>query len=396
MKVGTFRPGLVVALALGAVFGWVLKPTPPVTLQEAISALSKGSAGVNFNLLPSVWDAVHSQYVDTNVDDQALLDGAISGLVSGLGDPYSAYLPPAEAKQFSQELEGKVEGIGAEIGVKDGAIVVIAPLPDSPAEKAGVLAGDRILTIDGVGTTGLTIDAAVSKIRGPAGSKVSLLLVSGEAEPRTITITRATIHVDSVTLKTVPGADGAGPILEISIRSFTPDTDRELVRLLTPKLSPVPSGILLDLRDNPGGFLDTAIAVTGEFLPSGVAVIEEQRDGAREPHSVAGKPLLPIVPMVVLINHGSASAAEILAGALQDAGRATILGTKSFGKGTVQTLTEIPGGGDLKLTVARWLTPKGRSISKEGIAPDRVVEAGTTSDTDPQLDAALEILRKKP
>lgn len=388
------RLTLILAFAAGGLTAWLLKPGAVLSLPQAVERIAGTSNQADFSLFPTVWDRIHRDFINANVNDRTLFDGALAGLVSGLGDPYSAYLGPDEAAAFDRELSGKVEGIGAEIGVKDRAIVVIAPLPGSPAEGAGVKAGDRIRSIDAQDALGLTLDAAVQRIRGPAGTRVTLVIQSGDGEPRSVTITRATVRVIPVTVDREAGAEGKGPILVVALRSFTADVDKDLVTALTPHLTPEPSGMVLDLRGNPGGFLEGAVAVAGEFLTSGPAVIEEGRGGQRQNHAVDGRPILKDVPLVVLVDHGSASAAEIVAGALQDAGRATLFGSRTFGKGTVQTLTELPNGGDLKLTVAKWLTPKGRSIAPDGIAPDRVVEDPPTGDADPARSAALEFLRR--
>lgn len=383
---------VLVAFAAGALLAWSVKPGATVSLSEVVARLSGGSRQPDFSLLSTVWDAIHRDFVNANLNDQDLLDGALSGLVGGLKDPYSAYLPPDEALAFDRELTGRIEGIGAEIGVKEGAIVVIAPLPETPADAAGVKAGDRVLTIDDQDTIGLTVDAAVQRIRGPAGTTVTLVLQSGTAEPRTVTITRASIRVVPVATRTEPGGEGRASILVVTLRSFTSDAAADLARAVSTHLTPPPSGVVLDVRGNPGGYLEAAVGVAGEFLKSGTVVVEQGRDSKQQRHDVDGKPLMPDLPLVVLVDHGSASAAEIVAGALQDAGRATLFGTRTFGKGTVQTLSDLPNGGDLKLTVARWLTPKGRSISPDGIAPDTEVQEEDGRDA--VMDAALKFLRR--
>jgi carboxyl-terminal processing protease len=383
---------ILVAFVAGALLAWSVKPGATVSLSETVARLSGASSQADFSLLPTVWDAIHRDFVNANLNDQDLLDGALAGMVGGLEDPYSAYLPPDEALAFDRELTGRIEGIGAEIGVKDGTIVVIAPLPETPAAAAGVKAGDRVLAIDDQDTAGLSLDTAVQRIRGPAGTTVTLVLQSGTAEPRTVAITRASIRVVPVATRSEPGGEGQEKILIITLRSFTADAATDLARAVSGRLSPAPSGVVLDVRGNPGGYLEAAVGVAGEFLTTGTVVIEQGRDGRQQRHDVDGKPLMPDLPLVVLVDHGSASAAEIVAGALQDAGRATLFGTRTFGKGTVQTLSDLPNGGDLKLTVARWLTPRGRSISPDGIAPDTEVQEQDGRDA--ALDAALEFLRR--
>ncbi len=353
------------------------------------------SKDVNFQQFWDVWQTVQQQYVDRPVSDTKLFYGALEGMVAGVGDPYTVYLDPATYKEFDSELSGTFEGIGAEIGAKNGAIVVIAPLQDTPAAKAGILAGDVIEKINGEDTTGMAVDAAVTKIRGPKGTSVVL----GLFRPKTgkeleVTVVRDTITVKSVTLdmkSATPG--GKADIAVIRVSHFGDDTDSLFAKAVNQALSNNARGYILDLRDNPGGYLDSAVNMASYWIEHGTIVSEkgdEQVD-----HQAKGVAPLKGQHTVVLVNGGSASASEIVSGALQDDGVATIVGEQTFGKGSVQALKELNDGSALKITVAKWYTPKGRSISDKGITPDIVVKApegGVQNGNDPQLARALQLL----
>jgi carboxyl-terminal processing protease len=355
-----------------------------------------GLEDVDFSQFWDVWKAVKDKYVGSkDLADQKMFYGAIEGMVASLGDPYSVYFDPETAKKFSDELGGTFEGIGAELGMKKGQITVIAPLAGTPAEKAGLKAGDFILAIDGEDTAGLFLDEAVSRIRGPKGTEVKLtILHDEELESQEITITRATIIVESVKFRVEKTPDGKKTAV-ITVSHFNDDTAAGFAEAVRRTLLESPDGLVLDLRNNPGGYLDTAVKVAGEWVNREPVVIEQYSDGTRRNHDSDGAGRLADLPTVVLMNGGSASAAEILAGALQDYGKAKLVGEKTFGKGSVQDYSEFGDGSALKLTVALWLTPNGRSINKEGIAPDIEVK-NTTEDwdsgRDPQFDKAVELL----
>lgn len=341
---------------------------------------------VDFTTFWDVWDLVSEKYIDQPVDKQTMLDGAIEGMVAALGDPYSTYFTPQLAEEFRQEVNQKFFGIGAEIGEREETITVIAPLAGTPAEAAGVLAGDFILAVDGEDTAGMTVEEAVKRIRGDKGTQVVLTLYRG-GEPFDVTITRAEITVDSV--KWTMRDDG---IAVITISVFNEDTVGLFRKATEEILDQHPRGAIIDLRNDPGGLLTAAIDVASFWTGKDVVVIEETLDG-ETPFGGNGTPVLAGMPTVVLVNAGSASASEILAGALQDYGYATIMGEQTFGKGSVQEYHEgLAEGAAVKITVAHWLTPKGRTISDVGITPDVVVEetiedfhAGKT----PQMDAAV-------
>jgi carboxyl-terminal processing protease len=308
--------------------------------------------------------------------------------VASLKDPYSVYYDSEETKQFNLEVSGKFEGIGAELGAKNSILVVISPLSGSPAEAAGLKAGDQVLQIDDTITTGMSVDEAVSLIRGAKGTTVKLLIMrAGFTEPTSYSITRDTISPSSVTWKMLPAK-----VAIIEIGNFSNNTVSQFDKAITELLVQDPKGWVLDLRGNPGGYVDVAIDLVGECIGPEIALIEESTGGKSVTYRGKGSSRLKGLPMAVLVNGGSASASEILAGAIQDYGAARIIGTKTFGKGVVQTYQEFPDGSSLKLTTARWLTPKGRSINEEGITPDDVVqftEEDVKAERDPQLDAAV-------
>ncbi len=350
------------------------------------------SNDVDFNLLWDVWKRVKTEYVVKDTPDTALFYGALSGIVASLNDPYSVFLEPDTAKKFDESLSGVFDGIGAEIGMKKEQIVIVSPLPETPAEKAGLRPGDRVLAIDKVSTAGMTLDGAVSRIRGKRGTEVILTIYrDGEKKERDVIIVR-----DKIQVKSVEMSFKDGQIAYVKISHFSEDTldgFRKVVReIMTKKVK----GIVLDLRNDPGGFLDTAIQVSGYWIDNQTVVIQEDNNGKRQEFKGKVTALLKDTPTVVLINQGSASASEIVAGALQDFGKAKVIGKKSFGKGSVQNLERLKDGSALKLTIARWLTPKGRSINEHGIDPDIEVELSDEDiekKHDPQLDKALELLK---
>lgn len=366
--------------------------TSPTTLEAAIASLMPAPKEADYGQLLDVWNRVHTDYVNSTIDDRQLLQGAISGLVGGLGDPYSTFMTADTAKKFEDEISGTFEGVGMQVGYKEKTIVVIAPLPDSPAEKAGLKAGDVLVTVDGVDVNTLNIDQVIDKIRGKQGTSVSIAYQRAAEPTVTVSIVRQTITVDSVTAK-VSERNGKR-FADVSISSFNRDTGRELRAKLKTINAQSLDGVIIDLRNNPGGYLDQAVDVASVFISSGTIVSEVDRTGKQKSFEVNGNAFLADKPIVVLVNGGSASASEIVAGALQDTGRATIVGTQTFGKGTVQDYQTLRDGSSLKLTIAKWLTPKGRSISEHGITPDTIVEMpkDVTDTTDPQYDRAADTL----
>lgn len=360
---------------------------------------------VDFKEFWDLWRQLKQRYHTQPVSDQALFYGAMSGMAASLGDPYTVFFEPKSAADFSDALQGKFEGIGAEIGIKDEQLQVIAPLPNSPADKAGLMAGDAILEIDKRDTNNMSVDRAVSLIRGPKGTVVTLTIgrmtkekdAKGKDKPsattKQIPITRDTIVVKSTNVKYV--RDG---VAVIEINHFNADTSDLFAQAVTEVLSKDPKGIVLDMRNDPGGYLDKAIDVASAWVGERVVVQEKQQGKITGQYDGTSVARLKGIPTVVLVNGGSASAAEIVAGALQDYGVAKLVGTKTFGKGSVQDYSEFPDKSSIKITIAEWLTPKGRSINKIGITPDVTVdktEADYNDNRDPQLDKALEILTGK-
>lgn len=335
--------------------------------------------------------------------DADLVNGAIKGLVDALDDPYSQYLTAEEMASMKEGLSGSFSGIGAVIDLRtpadelcttissDCLLTVGSTIDGSPAREAGILAGDRFLAVDGDALSGLTVDQAVLKVRGPEGTSVVIRVRSGAAEPRDVTIVRAKIEIPAVATKQLQTPAGAR-VDYIALNEFTDIAAGQFHDALQKIVDAGGTKIVLDLRDDPGGYLSTALAIASEFIADGVVYMEENSKGERTSTSAQGGGVAtdPGIQLVVLINKGSASASEILAGALQDRGRAKLIGETSFGKGVVQTFIDLSDGSGLKLTIAKWLTPNGRWIHKTGLTPDLpVASAPDGSDADPVLEAAL-------
>jgi carboxyl-terminal processing protease len=313
------------------------------------------------------------------------LNGQKSGLADAVGDPYTEFFTEEETKEFNESLNGTFEGIGAELGKEGSFVIIVSPIKGAPAEKAGIQAQDIITKIDGEDATDISISEAVSRIRGPKGETVTLTIIRA-GEEKEISIVRDTITIESVEWEL---SDKTGII---TISRFGDDTV-SLTRKAAQELKDQgATSIILDLRSNPGGLLDAAVGVSSVWLPKGTTVLEEKRNGqVVQTFKTTNQPILEGVPTVILINGGSASASEIVAGALHDNKAATLIGTKTFGKGSVQRVIPLSAGGSLKVTIARWFTPQGKNIDKEGIAPDTVVEItpeDREAERDPQLDAA--------
>lgn len=355
-----------------------------------------GIEDIDFNLFWRVWETVQDKYVKQPVEDESLFRGAVAGIVSSLNDPYSVYFDPPTAQEFADELRGTFSGIGAEIGIKNDQLVIVAPLADSPAINAGLRPGDQIIAIDETSTSGMTIERAVSLIRGEKGTVVKLLIfrdVDGR-EPFEISIMRDTIIVKSVTWEMKHTPAGV-PVGYVQMRQFNEETVPLFGQAIGDFQKQGMRGMILDLRGNPGGFLGSAIEVAGEWVGRDVVVIEQKRGSEQESYTANRRARLAGVPTVVLVNAGSASGSEIVAGALQDGVFATIVGETTFGKGSVQDYEELPDGSALKLTIAEWLTPKERAINEVGIEPDIEIELTLedyNENKDPQLEKALELI----
>jgi carboxyl-terminal processing protease len=380
------------------IFGWAFGHMDFQT-QGVSSTNITGKASVtnnvDFSLFWQVWDRLAKNF-DGKIDTQKMVYGAIDGLVKSLGDPYTVFMNPEDAKSFSQELEGSINGIGAEVGIKDNRVIIIAPLDSSPAAKAGIMANDVIMTIDGVDTTGMDLNTAVSKIRGNVGTKVKLEIQRGETK-QTYEITRAKVDTKSVRWEIKDNNIGY-----IQITRFDSNTSTQIKSATTELSGKGVKAIVLDLRNNPGGYLDSAVVVASEFVKSGIVVSEKttEKTSTEQKYFASGKGTLTdtAIPMVVLTNGGSASASEIVAGAIKDNGRGILLGEKTFGKGSVQTVDTLSGGASIRITIAHWFTPNGKNISKEGISPDievKLTEEEAKADRDPQLDKAISHLKDK-
>lgn len=345
---------------------------------------------IDFSLFWQAWNKAKSMYIG-GTDNQKMLDGAISGMVSSLGDQYSVYLNASENKKFSSDLSGNFEGIGAELTMKNNLITVVAPLSGSPAEKAGLKANDIITEIDGTTTEDMAVDTAVDKIRGDKGTTVKLKIYrSGQENQIEISIVRDTITIESVTYNLE--VSNGKKIANIKINQFGDDTLDLFEKAAAKATSDDAVGVILDLRNNPGGYLDTSVEIASFFLGDDkVVVSEKDKKGKIKEYKTNHAPVLKDIPTVVLVNEGSASAAEIVTGALKDYKRADIIGTKTFGKGSVQALESLTGGAALKITIAKWLTPLGTEIDKKGIMPDIEVN----NDSKAQMDKALEVINNK-
>jgi carboxyl-terminal processing protease len=315
-------------------------------------------------------------------------------MVDALGDPHTSYLDPDEFRQLNMSLEGEYEGIGAWVDTTTEFLTIVSPMPGSPAEEAGLLPGDEVIAINGEDMTGIDGDLVVRRVLGPAGSEVTLTIRrEGKAEPFDVTVKRANITVPSVESKMLDSN-----IAYIALFDFGANTTSELRDALKSLLEKNPTGLVLDLRNNPGGYLQTAVEVASEFIPDGDILQEQTGDGKIQIYSALGNGLAYDIPLVILVNDGSASASEILAGAVQDHGRGKLVGITTYGKGSVQLPIELKDGqGMVRVTIARWLTPNGRQINEVGLEPDYKVEL-TQQDLeagrDPQLDKAIELLQQ--
>jgi len=352
-----------------------------VTLLLAITALSfsagcipaiRMSPGQDQGLeqVSQAWDIIFDNYVEKDgLDTGKLSEGAIKGMVEALDDPHTSYLDAETAKLGLSSLEGKIEGIGAQVTVKDEQIVIIAPIAGSPAAQAGIRAGDMLLAIDGEDALGISLVEAILKIRGPEGTPVTLLVLhEGETEPEEIEIVRAEIELPSVSFEM------RGDVAYINITHFTERTDKEISTVLDSMASEAATGIVLDLRSNPGGILEAVVGVASYFLEAGVVVSMVDNQGKLTTRSVESKKLVTGLPLIVLVDSYTASSGEVLASALQDNARATIAGTRTFGKGSVNKFYRLKDGSALYLTVGRWLTPNGQLIEGEGLYPDYELE----------------------
>jgi len=394
---GSFAGGFVTGhmIPLGSIPGMPEPVTlaPPTTSPEQQSA-TPSEFQVLFSPFWEAWNLVHENFVDQPVDDIALMRGAISGMMNALGDQHSSYMDPKDFADANSSLEGEYEGIGAFVDTTTEYLTITSPIPGSPAERAGLMPGDQIVAIDGKDMTGIAAEVARTKVLGPANTVVHLtVLRDGEDKLLEFDVTR-----EKITMKSASGKMLDSGIAYIQVTTFGDKTTPELLAALTDVMAQDPKGIILDLRNNGGGYLTTSVEVASQFLADGVVLYEQYGDGTRTTYDVLpdGMATDTNIPMVVLINEGSASASEIVAGALQDSGRAKLVGVTSYGKGSVQNWIPLSGdNGAVRITIAKWLTPNENTIHEIGLTPDVIVERTEEdykANLDPQLDKAVEVL----
>jgi carboxyl-terminal processing protease len=392
---GAFSGGILIGAALPARAASSLPFKEWIQQSPAVQAASdEPDREKLFKPFWQAWELMHKYYVDQPMDDLLLMQGAIRGMLDSVGDPHTAYMNPEEYRQTNTSLLGKYEGIGAYVDIRGDYLKIISPMPGSPAEKAGLRPGDTVIKVDGDDMTGVNGNLVLSRILGPAGTDVTLTIVrDGENEPFDVTITRAAIKVASVESEMLDD-----DIAYINILTYGDETAKDVHQALIELLAKNPKGLILDLRYNTGGYLEAAIDIVSEFIPSGTVMYEEYGDGTRKTFEARGKGVAYDIPMVVLVNEGSASASEITAGAIQDLDRGELVGVTTYGKGSVQNWVELKDDqGAVHITTARWLTPKERQINGVGLEPDYVVEISDEdyeADRDPQLDKAIDLLKK--
>lgn len=377
-----------------AMFGWVIK--------------SNVQAATPIEMYDNVWRLINTKYVDQTNNEQnwnkwrhkydkvirtdADAYVAIDTMVASLNDPYTKFLDPKEFADETSSIKGSLKGIGIQIGVKDGKLMVIAPIEDTPAEKAGLLADDEILSIDGNSTKGITVDKAADQIRGPEGTQVTLVIKRKDMEPKSYTITRAEIEIKSVSQKIPDNVKMPNDICYIRLSSFiSRNASKEVESILINSQNK--KAFIIDLRSNPGGLLSNAIVISNMFLDGGAIVSTVDRDGYKETQK-ASRGVYTTKPLVVILNKGSASASEIFSGAMKDNKRAVLVGTQSFGKGLVQEINKLPNDAGINITIQKYLTPNGTDIHKKGITPDILVELteeNVKNKDDVQLKKAIEV-----
>jgi len=363
---------------------------PTVTPQQQSS--TPDELDTLFQPFWEAWNIVHDEYVDQPVDDLALMQGAIRGMMDALGDDHSSYMDPQTYESANESLSGEYEGIGAWVDTTSDYLTIISPIPGSPAESVGLEPGDKIIAIDGDDMTCIDGELARQRVLGPAGSTVVLTVArEGESEPIDFSITR-----DNIVIKSATGEMLENNIGYVQITTFGDKTTPELRATLSDLMAQNPEGLIIDLRNNGGGFLTTSVEVASEFIGEGVILYEQYGDGERDTYRALKDGQATEIPLVVLINEGTASASEIVAGAIQDYGRGKLVGVTSYGKGSVQNWVPLSNDqGAVRVTIAKWLTPDERTIQNTGLSPDVEVEISDEdrqNDLDPQLDKAIEVL----
>ncbi len=387
---------LVGFLALGFIGGYLTRgaagnlPSIPNLNPSTSSTTAEGTDEL-FTPFWEAWKIVHDEYLVQPLDDEKMMQGAIRGMMDSLGDPHSGYMNPIEYSDATAPLEG-YSGIGAWVNTEGKYLTITEPMKDSPAQKAGLQAKDQIIAIDGVDMSSTLAELARQKVLGPVDTQVVLtILREGVEKPFDVTVTRAQISIPSTEYKMLDSN-----IAYIRLNAFSNTSGVELRTALNELLAKNPKGLILDLRFNSGGYLDAAIDVGSEFLPDGVVAYEEYADGKRDTFNVSGKGIATKIPMVVLVNEWSASASELVAGALQDRGRAQLIGVTTYGKGTVQNwISLLNNEGAIRVTIARWLTPNSRNVTGTGLTPDievKISDADAQAGIDSQLNRAIEFL----
>ena len=380
---------------LGTLYGYQHRPATERVLGVLNQAPPQQVQDVDFSLFWDAWARLEEKYVDRDkIDRQKMVYGAIAGLAQSLKDPYTQFFPPAESKQFQEDIKGSFGGIGAEIGIRKNILTIIAPLKGNPAERVGLKAGDSVIKINDTSTADLGLEEAVRMIRGEVGTNVRLnIFREGFKQPKEYTITRETIKVMVLTTEKRP--DG---IFVIKLHEFTESAASEFRKAAQEFAESRSQKLVLDLRNDPGGFLTVAVDIASWFEPSGEIVARERyADGKEDLYRSSGYRLFESVPTVILVNEGSASASEIVAGALRDIRGIKLIGAKTFGKGSVQEVVELPKNASMKITIAKWLTPKGIEINGKGLEPDIKVEIPQDKELkpgeDPVMDKAVEVLK---
>lgn len=397
---------LAVTFSGGVLVGWALPDKTPANADSSPQSTTGNPSSAEttpitvegtdkdqlFEPFWQAWDIVHDQYLEQPVDDTRLMQGAISGMLDSLGDPYTSYMDPIEYEEQQQPLNGEYEGIGVYVDTSGDTLVIISAIPDTPAEAAGLKSGDQIIGVNGEDVTGIDGSLVIRRILGPEGTSVRITIKREGMDPFEVEIMRAKIDIPSVAGKMLDNK-----IAYIELATFGEETPDELHTALEELLANDPVGLILDLRYNGGGYLDTAIAVVSEFIPGNkIVVYEEFGDGSRNEIKSSSNGIARDIPLIILVNEGSASASEITAGAIQDYDRGLLVGTTTFGKGLVQSWIPLENDqGAMRVTVARWLTPNGNQVQETGLKPDYVVEyteEDYNNDVDPQLEKAIEVL----
>jgi carboxyl-terminal processing protease len=397
-----FSGGFVAAIVMNSLGNSDLQISSPFSNSAEPSAEATPSSDPDSKDVTSLfkpfwqsWELVHQLYVDQPVDNTILMRGAIKGMLDSLGDPHTGYIEPQLLQQENAQLAGEYEGIGAYVDTSGEFLIITSPMPDSPAEKAGLKPGDVVIKIDGEDMTGKTGEYALSKVLGPGGTDVTLTIQrKGLDEPFDVTITRAKINVPSVTGKMLDN-----DIAYVQISTFGDKTGPELKKILKELLAKKPKGMIVDLRYNGGGYLTSAVDVGSQFLDEDVLMYEQYGSGEKKEYNIRPGGLATDIPLVVLVNEGTASASEIVAGAIQDYGRGKLVGVTTYGKGSVQNWIDLDNEqGAVRITIARWLTPKERQINEIGLTPDveiQFTDADIEKQVDVQLNKAIELLTQK-